>query len=731
MLHTLVGALALAALAPSADALALHGNDAANPNNRHRAMFQREITTDVSKATSQSWDFVIAGGGLAGLALAARLSEWSNQTVLVIEAGSDGSEVQENIDIPGYSYLNSLTNKPQDWQYKIVPQTSAQGAGGNLAWPRGKLLGGSGAINGMFWGRGSKEDYDAWATLNPNGNQTWGWDEVNKYINKAETFDAPPQADIEEFHMPIDNDAHGHDGPIHTGMSAFQYPAVANWIPGWEALGFPAKDLSGGSVRGAMICPSTMFAANQTRCDSKAGYINSIAPRSNLMILTGQQVTKVNFNGTKDANGNLAANGVNFAAGAGGEVHTVTANKEVLLCGGTIGSPQILQLSGIGPKETLEPLKIEVLKDLPVGYNLQDHVSGAVYFKTPDNVDTWGAFGADAGAKAAALEQWNNNRTGRWTYVNEAVGYVSMSDILGGASAASSAANGVDVAALVTQVTNAHAYPASVQQGLAKQYNVQKTHLSDETGQLELILTMLGGDATTVGIQVAIQHPFSRGTLMINSADAFVQPTINPDYMSADIDGTIAVGGLKFARQLGQTPPMASFMQSELYTAGQQDAQLLAGFKTGAHTEFHPCSTCSMLPEDDGGVVDTNLIVYGTGNLRVIDASIIPLHISAHLMATTYGIAEKGADIIKQAHLYVEPAASTTSTGPSSTGTGAAEASQSVDAGFNTDAGSGNDKATSSAMSTNAKIGVGIGVGVGSAALLAALVSSSTTLLFL
>jgi len=728
-MRAILGALALAVLAAPTEAAIVHSNDAGNPYNHHRNMLKREITTDASKATSQSWDFVIAGGGLAGLAVAARLSEWSNTTVLVIEAGTDGTEVQEQIDVPGMSYLNSLTKSPADWQYTTVSQASAGGV--TKSWPRGKVLGGSGAINGMFWGRGSKEDYDAWATLNPNGTQTWNWDEVNKYIMKAENFGAPPASQQKEFNMAIDESAHGQNGPIHTGMSQFIYPAVANWVPGWESLGFKAQDLAGGNVRGVMITPSIMYANNQSRCDSKAGYIDASPPRSNLMILTGQQVTKVNFNST-DADGNQVASGVTFAASQGATEYTVNANKEVILCGGTIGSAQLLQLSGIGPKSVLESVGIKVLKDLPVGYNLQDHVSSSMYFTIQDGVDTWTAFNGDANAKADALTEWRNNKTGRWTYVNEAVGYVSMADIQGGDSAAANIAAALDTAAIVTQVANAHSYPSNVQQGLAKQYAIQTDFMKNDNGQLEIILTMLGGAAAPVGIQVAVQHPFSRGTLMINSASAWDYPTINPDYLSIDIDNTIALGGLHFARKLAATSDMAKFMKAEAYTAGQDDSALLGGYKSGAGTEYHPCATCSMLPEEDGGVVDTNLLVYGTKNLRVIDASIIPLHISAHLMATTYGIAEKGADIIKAAHVYVPPVVSTTSAAPSST-SASSESATSAEAtpssGSDKDAAS--TKGDSAQLSSGAKLGIGIGVGVGVAALIAAIVSSTTFLLFL
>jgi choline dehydrogenase-like flavoprotein len=716
-----LGALALAAFAPATEALSVHSGDASNPYNVHRAMFKREITTDVSRATSQSWDFIIAGGGLAGLAVAARLSEWSNTTVLVIEAGSDGTDVQDQVNVPGYSYLNGLTGegKGTDWHYTI--DTSSTGSSSS-SWPRGKLLGGSGAVNGMFWGRGSEDDYNAWATLNPGTNQTWGWDEMDKYIKKAENFGAPPQATQDEFSMPIDTNAHGHDGPIHVAMSEFIYPAVANWIPAWEELGFTALDLAAGSVHGAMIVPSTMFVSNHSRCDSKAGYIDSIAPRSNLLILTGQQVTKVNFNGTDSNNAHMAS-GVNFASAAGVTETTVYANKEVILCGGTVGSAQLLQLSGIGPQSVLEAAGVETIYDLPVGYNLQDHVSNSLYFTSQSGVDTWGAFRDNTVEQASALTEWRESGTGKWTYVNEAVGYVTMQDIN---TEYASIASSLDTNALVSQYANSHGYPSSVQSGLARQYELQKQFLTGETGQLEIILTMLGG-GTKVGIQVAVQHPFSRGSLHITSNSAFNYPTINPDYLSCSIDQTVALNGFEFARRLANTTASRKFMGDESDTGDLTGDSLFNNYKAYAGTEYHPCSSCSMLPESDGGVVDTNLRVYGTNNLRVIDASIIPLHVSAHLMATTYGIAEKGADIIKNDWVYVAPAPSSSSAGHSSTSNGA----ESTASATTSSTGKANSEDAGSTLSSGAKLGIGIGVGVGVAALLAAIVSSTACLLLL
>jgi choline dehydrogenase-like flavoprotein len=588
--------------------------------------------------------------------------------------------------------------------------------GKEVSWPRGKLLGGSGAVNGMFWGRASSHEYDAWGDLNPGGNVTWNWNEVDKYIKKSETLGWPSQSNIDTFHIAIDQKAHGTSGPIHIGWSSYIYPFTANWVPSWEALGFTNKDLAGGDVRGVSLTPSTMFQENQTRCDSKAGYIDSQPDRPNLVILTGQQVTEVLFNGSTDASGNMIASGVSFAAWDGAATYSVQANKEVILAGGTIGSPQILQLSGIGPSDILTPLDIAVRKDLPVGHNLQDHASSTMYFSTTE-IENWAQLWGNKDAVATALAEWKSSKTGVLTYINEAVGYVSMADITS-ASYASTAAASVNVAQTVADMAAAHDMPSSVQAGLTAQYNIQKQWLTDSTGQLEIILSMWGSGANNVGIQVALQHPFSRGTCHINSARPWAKPRIDPGYYSVDIDREIIGSGANWVRRLVAAGPFGNTVTGETgATNGLNGSALTTAMQNGASTEYHPHGTCSMLPEEMGGVVDTRLIVYGTNNLRVIDSSIIPLHISAHLMATTYGIAEKGADIIKQAHWKPPPP-------PESSHMATATEEEIASIGEATDTAVANAQkdAASTGLSTGAKIGVGVGAGIGAGLLLGLLV---------
>lgn len=280
----------------------------------------------------------------------------------------------------------------------------------------------------------------------------------------------------------------------------------------------------------------------------------------------------------------------------------------------------------------------------------------------------------------------------------------------------------------LSQVTEWQALPSNVSTGLAEQYKIMQERLTSDLGQLEIIMTMLGnnGAQNQLGIQVALQHPWSRGTIFINSTDPFTDPLIDPDYFGVGYDIDIMSYGTTFARRLASTAPLSNVMTAEVLPGVDVTGDALNNYtKRNSGTEYHPLGTCSMLPREHGGVVDTNLMVYGSANLRVIDASIMPLQISAHLMASTYGIAEKGADIIKQKHWEVRA----TNTTGNSTETGGSETTASAGDATDTAVTSNNNVSANSTggLSNAAKIGVGVGAGVGAAALLAAIVSAQTS----
>lgn len=484
-----------------------------------------------------------------------------------------------------------------------------------------------------------------------------------------------------------------------------------------EAVGVPAIDGGSGTTRGAYFCPLTLNPSNMTRSDSKAGYIDGLPPRDNLVILTGQQVTQITFNGTNDADGNILASGISFQATAGGTAYTANARKEVILSGGTVGTPQILQLSGIGPAAQLASAGVESRLDLPVGYNLQDHITATMYFSTPAGTLTWNNLSNDAALQASEMAKYEADQTGMWTFVNEAVAFPNMADLLGGSSANYASLVLEQLPDTLAEVVANKDLPDNVAKGLSAQYTIQQAHIDSDVGQVEMLLHLLGPN-NNIGIQAALQHPWSRGTVFITSNNAFTAPAINPDYFSVGYDIGIMDNGMQFARRLAQVSPMSELAIAETTPGANVNGDDMYDFiRRTSGTTYHPIGTCSMLPRDQGGVVDTRLIVYGTGNIRVVDSSIIPLHMSAHTMGTTYGVAEKAAEIIKRKYYAVQETASSSEGSSSTAGSGSSARVSGTGAaaeGANTDANAG--------LSNAAKIGVGVGVGAGAFALLAALV---------
>lgn len=623
-----------------------------NPQKHHLAS-RADTSDDVGKVSDKEFDFVVVGGGVGGLAIASRLSEEENLTVAVIEAGGDGSDVEDQIYIPGYSYLHGLTVSSYDWNYYVEQQAVINGNDKTFGsrWPRGKGLGGSGAINGLFWCRGSTPEYDAWNTLNPDSPIDWGWDEMQKYMKRSETLHKPTQEQIDTFHISFNEDDHGSDGPIQVGWPYYIYEGVKHWIPAYEALDINIpQDGASGNNHGPVITPSILNPTNMSRSDPKAGYIDPLPPRSNLKILTNHLVTSIDFSDEKDAQGNLIANGVYFGKADGSDkknLYHVKAKKEVILSGGTVNTPQLLQLSGIGPKSLLDKLDIDIKKVLPgVGHNLQDHAATAVYFNS--NVpETWYELKDDQIA-AEELDKWkNNNGESKWSYINQAIGYPDANDIMPNEvdNFVNKIKSGIDDYA--KSVKDMYDEDDTVIEGMKQQWDITQGYLKNEIGQLEMLMTMLGGGPGELGFQVALQHPFSRGVIEINSTDPFTHPLINPGYLTHNADMEILRQGVRFAIKLSKAGEMADFITTQENFNNDSDDDIDANIRDDAHTEYHPLGTASMLPLDKGGVVNTSLIVYGTSNIRVVDSSVIPLEISAHLMATTFGIAEKAADIIK------------------------------------------------------------------------------------
>ncbi|GAA6000162.1 hypothetical protein JCM10207_007884 [Rhodosporidiobolus poonsookiae] len=609
------------------------------------ALKKRATVADPAQLGGQTFDYVIVGGGTAGLVIASRLTENSSVTVAVIEAGTDGSDVEDQLLAPAMAYFGGVANvdSPYDWQYTTEAQDGLNGR--SIFWPRGKVLGGSSAVNGLYMIRQSEIEQDSWGSL-VDDNDNWGWDAVYPYLKKSETWTPPTDYHIEAANMVLNESLHGLDGPIHYSYPGLFYNSTYEWIDTLATLGIDTRDPAGGENWGAFIATSAINPTNWTRSYAKNGYLDPIDYRSNLVVLTGYQATKVVFDGT-------TATGVEFAASDGNDTYTVNASQEVILSAGVIGTPQLLQVSGVGPSDFLTGLGINVVKDLPgVGMHLTDHLSGAITLNTTfpfsgDPIEVNDTY------KAEQLALWKEgDPNSLYTSPNDAVAYINLTTLFGGEDAAQAFMD--EIAANQSAQVSAYSDNQYVQAGYNATYSAELRDVyPSAVGQAEILLANTGTyggypNAVTVQIQAAIQHPLSRGSVRINSTSTFDKPQIDPGYLTHPADLPILRQAFKYARSISQAKPFADYVISELSPGSgvSTDEEWETWIKGVVSTEYHPAGTASMLPESEAGVVDNACRVYGITGLRVIDSAIVPLGMSAHMTAPLYGIAERAFDLL-------------------------------------------------------------------------------------
>ncbi|KAJ5301571.1 hypothetical protein N7508_006434 [Penicillium antarcticum] len=588
--------------------------------------------TDINDA----YDFVIVGGGQAGLVLGGRLSEDTNHTVLVLEAGGDGDEYRERIDTPAYSYFDSLWTTPLNWMFYTHPQPNAYNR--EIYWPRGKTLGGSSAINGLYMTRPGKEEINAWQDMldDMDGNENWSWDSFYTAMKKSETFSTPTDDVVKEAGITWNASTHGADGPIHMSYPGYTFPEVGYWSTSLDNLGIAiSENMYGGDVFGAEVSTSCINPSNWTRSYSRTGYLDPLPDRGNYDVLANAHVTRLVFDKSSSSD-NLTASAVEYTMDNGTTTLSVKVNKEVILASGSIGSPAVLLYSGIGPKDVLSDAGVDLVSELPgVGQHLQDHFSATVTFST--DADTAGSIYYDNGA--------DKDSTLFKSYIDSAIAYVNATGLYG--DNVSTEETSI-LSHLNTYKPNT-TYSDSVIAGYETIYNTTaKTIFSSPIGQIELLF--MNSDANgDIGISAALQHPYSHGRIYINSSDPMNYPVIDPNYLANPADMEILLQGLKLARQLGQTSPLSGSLTNETSPgiSIQSDADWTDWIRNKASTEFHPSSSCAMLPREKGGVVDAKLRVYGLSNVRVADASVPPIALSTHLMASTYGVAELASVLIR------------------------------------------------------------------------------------
>ncbi len=527
-------------------------------------------------------DYVIVGAGSAGCVLANRLSEDPTTRVLLIEAG--GRDWSPYIHVPA-GFMKLLDHPRLTWGFHAEPDPGT--AGRAILYPRGRVLGGSSSINGLIYVRGQPEDFDHWAQL---GNRGWVWDDVLPYFKRAEHWEG--EAD----------EVHGKDGPLFTAKMQ-RSPLCAAVIEAGRQIGLDYREdvnnLPRGAGDGIGWCQQTR--GGRRRASAARTYLHPARKRPNLQVVTKALVRRVLFDGKR-------ATGVEFERG--GAVERAAAAREVILAAGAIGSPHILQLSGVGDPAHLGRIGVAVHHALPgVGRNLQDHYIARVSYPV-SGIATVNERARGLPLAAEVLR-----------YLVAGTGMLTYSASLVAAS---------------VKVLEESATP-DVQCSIAPG--------SFKDGQIGALDEFPG---ITAGAWQ--MRPLSRGYVEAKSANPAEAPAINPRYLSEEADRRAIIGGLRFVRRLFAAPALSKYCGPELLPGApvESDEELLDYARQKGSTVYHATCTCKM-GSDPMAVVDDQLRVHGLEGLRVIDASVIPTVTSTNTNAPTIMIAERGADLVRRA----------------------------------------------------------------------------------
>ncbi|MGH1330659.1 MAG: GMC family oxidoreductase [Paracoccaceae bacterium] len=532
-----------------------------------------------------TFDYVIVGGGSAGATMAARLSEDPNISVCLLEAGGGGNNILVRAPaglvavLPGHGKLFN-------WAFNTVPQPGLNGRQGYQ--PRGKALGGSSAINAMLYVRGHRKDYDDWVEAGCAG---WSWEECLPYFQRSENN----ERGSDEFH--------GDSGPLQVSDQKDPRPISKAFVEaGTQLQHREVEDFNRGDNEGIGLYQVTQFhdaEKNGERCSAAAGYLFPVMDRPNLTVITKARATKILFEGKR---------AVGIAYRVGKKNHEVKAAREVLLCGGTFNSPQLLQLSGVGRPDDIRQHGIEMVHELPgVGQNLQDHLDFILGYKTNDT-DNFGIGLTGTVNLIKNIFKWRKNGTGM----------------------------------IATPFAEGAAF-------LKTDPSLERADV-----QLHFVISVVDNHGKKLhpgygySCHVCAVRPYSRGEVFLTSGDPMADPGIDPKFLSDPRDLETTIKGAKMTREIMNAPAMKKYQKRELWGTkdNMTDAEWEAHIRARADTIYHPVGTCKM-GVDEMAVVDPELRVHGLEGLRVIDASVMPTLIGGNTNAPTIMIAERAADMIR------------------------------------------------------------------------------------
>jgi len=526
---------------------------------------------------SEAFDYIIVGAGSAGCVLTNRLTASGKHHVLLLEAGPSDRHLWLHIPL-GFGKL--FSDRRFNWCYETEPQPGCHDR--KVIAPRGRVLGGSSSINGLIYIRGQAEDFNVWRQL---GNAGWSFDEVLPYFRKAEDN----ERGADEFH--------GIGGPLAVSDLCDRHPLAEAYVEAELQCGYPRNNDFNGSVQeGAGYYQTTM--RNGVRSSTAAGYLKPARRRANLKVVSQALATRIVFDGRR-------ATGIEYLAG--NEKRSASANAEVIVAGGTFNSPQLLQLSGLGPASLLQSHGITVIADAPcVGDDLNDHISGRIMLRCKEPITL-----------NDAVRSWTGKLVNGLHYLLRRRGYLAIPAVSAGCFL--------------------RAHPASATPD--SQCSISLFSAQTIGGELHPFPGVTGN--------CVLLRPQSRGYVRIKSADPRAAPAINPNYLSTQKDCETIVAGVAAMRRIFQAPAMARYIAEEIEPGPRcdDDDELLDFIRRRGSTTYPPVGTCRM-GQDQKAVVDERLRVRGFTGLRVVDASIMPAVVSGNTNAAAIMIGEKGADMI-------------------------------------------------------------------------------------